>query len=228
MSGRTTLILGVILLALVAYLVISNNADETTAEVTVPPAPTVAPRIRVIPETTDIITPTRLEVTGTDEDGNLTNRAFALDETGAWAQVVPTYTQLISGSIISQANGMLNISSRQVLQSGENPLAAYGLDEPATVIVVVAERNGESVRYTFNVGDVIVGGTGYYLQRQGDDRVYVVDQTAVQSAISLLTSIPVPPPPPVVPMTSTLTITPTGSITATVPLTNTVPITPTQ
>jgi hypothetical protein len=230
MSGRTTLILGVVLLVLVAYLVISNNnADETTAEATIPPAPTVAPRTRVIPETADTLTPVRLDVTGTDEDGNLINRAFALDETGAWAQVVPTYTQLISGSIVSQANGMLNISSRQVLPSGENPLSAYGLDAPGIVIVVVADRGGQGVRYTFNIGDEIVGGTGYYLQREGDGRVYVVDRTAIESATALLTSIPVPPPPPTVePITSTLTITPTGLFSPTVPLTTTIPITSTQ
>lgn len=229
MSGRTTLILGVVLLVLVAYLVISNKADETTAEATSPPAPTVAPRTRVIPETADILTPIRLDVTGTDEDGNLINRAFALDDTGAWAQVVPTYTQLISGSIISQANGMLNISSRQVLQVGENPLSAYGLDAPSIVIIVVADRGGQGLRYTFNIGDEIVGGTGYYLQREGDERVYVVDRTAVESATALLTSIPVPPPPPTVePITSTLTITPTNLISPTVPLTSTLPITSTQ
>ena len=228
MSSRTTLILGVILLVLVGYLVISNRAEEQeAAEATTPPIPTTAPRTRVIPEADAGSVPIRLELSNTDEDGNLIERVFAVDETGFWAQTVPTYTQLISGSIVSQANGMLNISSRLVLQGDDNPVSAYGLDNPASTIVVVADHNGRSVRYTFLIGNQIVGGTGYYLQREGDSRVYVVDLTAVDSALSLLSLIPVLPPTPVPPITNTLTITGTGNITNTLPLTGTGVITPT-
>lgn len=228
MNARTTLILGVIAIILIAYLLISNQAEEEgAAEATVPPIPTTAPRTRVIPESETVLTPVRLELSGIDEDGNVQERAFEPDDTGVWAQVVPTYTQLISGSIVSQANGMLNISSRLVLQADENPLSAYGLEEPAYTIAVEAEREGETVRYVFLVGEQIVGGTGYYLQLIGDPRVYVVDLTAVQSAVGLLANIPVPPPLPELEIVPTLTLTETSHITDTIPLTNTVPLTST-
>jgi len=228
MNSRTTLILGVVLLVLVGYLVISNRADEeATAEATTVPIPTTAPRTPVIPETDANLVPVRMEISNTDEDGNSITRIFELDDTGIWAQTVPTYTQLISGSIISQANGMLNISSRIVMPADDNPLSAYGLDAPASTIVVVANRDGQAVRYTFLIGNQIVGGTGYYLQREGDDRVYVVDLTAVDSALALLTTIPIQIPAPVPPLTSTTGITSTGNITNTVPLTTTATITAT-
>jgi hypothetical protein len=225
MNARTTLILGVIAIILIAYLVISNQTEEdAAAAATVPPVPTTAPRTRVIPESETTLTPVRLEVSGTDDNGNLLERTFEPDETGIWAQVVPTYTQLISGSIVSQANGLLNISSRQVLQPDENPVSAYGLDEPLYTIAVEAEREAETVRYVFLIGNQIVGGTGYYLQLMGDPRVYIVDLTAVESAVSLLTIIPVPAPVPTLEITSTLDITETGNITNTIPLSDTVPV----
>lgn len=226
MSSRTTLILGVILLVLVGYLVISNRAEEQeAAEATTPPVPTTAPRTRVLPETDANLMPVRMEISNVDEDGNTITRIFEVDESGFWVQTVPTYTLLISGSIVSQANGLLNISSRLVLPADDNPLSAYGLDNPASTIVVVADRNGQAVRYTFLIGNQIVGSTGYYLQRQGDDRVYVVDLTAVDSALGLLTSVPIQPPPPAI--TNTLTVTTTGNITTTIPLTTTGTVTAT-
>lgn len=226
MNARTTLILGVVAIILIAYLLISNQAEEEgAAEATTPPIPTTAPRTRVVPESETTLIPVRLELTGSDEDGNVQERTFEPDDTGLWVQVVPTYTQLISGSIVSQVNGMLNISSRLVLQADENPLSAYGLEEPAYIIAVEAEREGETVRYVFLIGEQIVGGTGYYLQLMGDPRVYVVDLTAVQSAVGLLTSIPVPPPLPELEIVPTLTLTETSNVTNTIPLTNTMPLT---
>lgn len=228
MNSRTTIILGVVLLVLVGYLLISNRTgEEEAAEVTTVPIPTSAPRVPVIPETDANLVPVRMEISNTDEEGNTITRVFEVDDTGIWAQTVPTYTLLISGSIISQANGMLNISSRIVLPADDNPLSAYGLDDPASTIVVVADRNGQAVRYTFLIGDQIVGGTGYYLQLDGDNRVYVVDLTAVDSALALLTTIPIQIPTPTPPLTSTLGITGTGNITNTVPLTATATITAT-
>ncbi|MEI2611352.1 MAG: DUF4340 domain-containing protein [Candidatus Promineifilaceae bacterium] len=229
MNSRTTWILGVVLLVLVGYLVISNRtAGEEAAEATVPPDPTPVPRTQVLPETEQVLTPVRLELSGTDEEGNLINRVYMAGEGGIWAQIVPTATQLISGSIVSQATAMLNISSRLVLPADENPLSAYGLDDPTYVIIVVADRNGESVRYVFNVGATIVGETGYYLQRQGDERVYVVDRTAVDGAIALLTAVPVPPPTIItVPFTNTLPFSDTAPITPTISVTSTVPVTST-
>lgn len=229
MNSRTTLILGVVLLVLVGYLLINNRADEeNAAEATTAPIPTTAPRTPVLPETGANLVPVRMEISNTDTEGNSITRVFALESAGIWAQTVPTYTLLISGSIISQANGMLNISSRTVLPADDNPLSAYGLDDPSSTIVVVANRDGQTVRYTFLIGNQIVGGTGYYLQREGDDRVYVVDLTAVDSALALLTTIPIQIPTPVPPLTTTTGITSTGNITNTVPLTATATITATS
>lgn len=230
MNSRTTVILGVVLLLLVGYLVLSNRAGEgEDAAATLPPIPTPLPRTRVIPETGDSVTPVRLEVSGPDEQGNLVRRVFTADVEGTWSQIVPTATQLITGSIVSQANSMLNISARQIIPAGENPLSAYGLDDPTYIIAIEVARNDQTILYSFNVGAEIVGGTGFYLQREGDGRIYVVDRTAVQNTISLLSSIPVIPPPVefsdfsnlIEPITSTVTFTETGNITLTLPLTDT-------
>jgi hypothetical protein len=70
---------------------------------------------------------------------------------------------------------MHSVSALNILASPE-ATAGYGLDEPSRVVTCRVE-NGNS--YTLAVGKASFDGSGYYAQRRGDSRVYVISRIPV-------------------------------------------------
>jgi hypothetical protein len=72
------------------------------------------------------------------------------------------------------------------------PAAAYGLDHPREV-VACRVMSGRS--YNLSVGNQSFDGSGYYTQKTGDSRVYVISSVAVDEFDKVLAEPPVQPTP---------------------------------
>lgn len=221
MSGRTLAILFVVLLLVAAAAILVNQRA---------PAPEPTPEIPPTPERVQFLEGATIEsVTRLDVRDNLNDdfASFFRDGQGLWYQTNPTATLVISQTMNSQVTGLLNMTSQRTLGADENPLSAYGLDNPAyTVVLAFQGEDGLVTRALFLVGNETPAGTGYYLQKEGDPRVYIVPTFSLNSLISLLTSPPVPTPTAATaPISGTAPVSGTTTLTTTVPLTATLPLT---
>ena len=92
-----------------------------------------------------------------------------------------------------QANvsGLARLTSRRALEPDANPLSDYGLDEPDYSFTFRADRNDQTIRYLFLVGNETPTGDAFYIQREGDERVHVAVPTNIQNMIDLVTSPPI-------------------------------------
>lgn len=227
MSGRTTGILFVVLLVVagIAYLV---SRQEPAVEETATPAVAVA-----TPVTSSLISGLSIESVSRLEVNNLQEEDSAVFEHRAtdWFQTVPTQTQVMSATIDSYMQGMVILTSRRTLPSSAGEPADFGLDNPAYQIILSGRPVSETVRFTLLVGDATPADDGYYVQKQGDPRVHIVNKFVMDNLINLLESVPVllPTPEPTpftLVITDTVGLTGTATITATVPaITSTVPAT---
>jgi hypothetical protein len=147
MSWRTTAALFVILLMVAALVVLQNQQDK--AEGT-PEVPTLTAPRAIFPNISgsDI---QRLDIERA-EDGAIVS--FERQENGMdWYQTVPTYTLAVSQTLTNRLSGLANIATRDNVLRGENPLSAYGLDEPAYTISFVVPEEGRALRYRIFVGN---------------------------------------------------------------------------
>ena len=195
---RNTLILFVLALALGGYAWFISQPENAPAV----PLPTAQPpaatneRVPLFPEANGVNV-TRVELSAREP---FTPTTLIQDEFGSWYQTVPTRTQLVTATLNTQMTTLATLTSRRVLVADANPLAAYGLAEPAYEIVLYAARaDGTSVRYTLFVGDSLTTSDGYYVQRKGDDRVFIVAVAGIDAVIGLPAALPVfvPIPTPV-------------------------------
>jgi hypothetical protein len=200
MNGRTLAILFVVVVILGAVVYLMNQDDGAATAVdpvtgvsvdpnaTAIPSPT--PPINLVRDTT-INDVQRLEVTRLEDDFQV---AFVRADDGAWFQVVPTSTMVLSGTMDSNVTRIVNITSQSALAADANPLSAYGLDSPQFEIVLVAQRDGSNVRHVFTIGNKTPTGDRYYAQKQGDPRIHVLLSSTVESMTGLLEERPIAPP----------------------------------
>lgn len=193
MNWRTTAALFVILVALGAVVYWQSRQEAANGDdAPTPPAP-AAETTPLFPGVTTADTQ-RLEVGRADGAAV----QFQRQEDGAWVQTAPTTTVAISQTMESRASSLLALSSRRTLSPDENPLSAYGLEEPAAIIIVAARRAAEDaeggteqiIRHTLHVGNQTPAEDGYYVQKVGDRRVHVVPLTAVDTVLRLIDDPP--------------------------------------
>lgn len=197
MNWRTTAVLFVVLAGLVGFLVWQNQQEET-AVLTDNPLPTVP------------ATPVRTTLISTTNDGieglTITNLAtgenvlFVQTTLGEWQQTEPTESAVISDTLNTAVAGLLNLTSTRTLNADENPLSAYGLDEPSHQISVLVDDEGteQLIRVTLLVGDETAVGSSTYVQKEGDGRVHLLPAGIVENLLNLLIDPPLiePTPPP--------------------------------
>jgi hypothetical protein len=89
---------------------------------------------------------------------------------------------------------MSSIEAIKVLNTIDQPqpASAYGLDRPREV-VACRVMSGRS--YNLSVGNQSFDGSGYYSQKTGDSRVYVISSVAVDEFDKVLAEPPVQPTP---------------------------------
>ncbi len=219
MSGRTVVILFVVLLVVGAIALLISRQEETAE-----PTPTLPPQPESVQllEGVEMNTVGRLEVR--DEMGD---RLIELlrEPDGGWFQVHPTATLAISQTVNTSVTGLLNLTSRRTLSPDENPLSAYGLDAPTyRITLAVRMEAGGTVRHVFLVGDETPAGDAYYVQKEGDPRVYLVPKFSLDNLAALLDDPPIPTPAP--PISVTVPFSSTVPLSSTTPITSTSPITP--
>lgn len=213
MSWRTTGILFIVLVALGALVYFQSRQDEGDP----PDATATAPRLNTVSIFGDVTVDNvrRLEVTA----GGGREASFSRDAEAGWYMTAPTATTVISPTVTNSVTGLINTASRRTFASEENPLDAYGLEDPARQIVVVVAREGQLIRYQLDVGNETPAEDAYYVLRAGDGRIHLMTKSILDGIFELATDPPLPESlPTAVP---TLPITGTESITATTPLTAT-------
>lgn len=185
MNWRTTGILFLLLLLLGAVVYWQKQSGE--AEIATPTAAlaagTFTETVPLLPDVTveDVL---RLEVRQASSGEQVT---FEQDA-GVWTTTVPTATQVISATVVTPLQSLLDASSRRTLPPDANPLEAYGLSTPATTIVVAARRDGATVRHTLYVGNLTPAEDAYYLQKAGDPRIHVVASFPINNVLDLLSA----------------------------------------
>ncbi|MEM7112283.1 MAG: DUF4340 domain-containing protein [Chloroflexota bacterium] len=194
MNWRTTAVLFLILVALGGYLYYDSQQEETAVDEETIAEPTVAaPAIdQTVPLLDGAIANDvrQLDITRA-EDGVVAT--FSHDGLGDWQQVAPTAQAVLTTTLTTQVTGFINLTSNRVFSSTENPLSAYGLDAPAyTIGLNTLAGDGTSKAYTLSVGNETPTNNGYYVQKPGDPRVYVVAKGSVDNMINLIDNPPLP------------------------------------
>jgi hypothetical protein len=215
MSWRTTGILFLILLV-VAGVVFwqSRQSAEETAALPTASAPTQQTQPVSLFPTVELAQVARVDVS--EGTGQLL-ASFTQDTDRTWFMTVPTSTQVLSTTVSTSVTGLMNATSRRTLLADENPLSAYGLDNPLYTITIAVDRETDTALYRVQVGDTVPSGDAYYMLKAGDARILVVPKLAVDNILNLVEQPPVVTPTPQV----TLPLTGTVPITGTAPLSTT-------
>jgi len=118
---------------------------------------------------------------------------------GTWSIVQPSKQSADTGAVelaISQMSSLSLITDLGTKITLEN----FGMDKPRyTITLTTAEAT-----YTLEVGSPTVTGSGYYVRKQGDERVVVVGTYALESVLAWAQTLPLPAT-PTPPETATLT-----------------------
>jgi len=108
----------------------------------------------------------------------------------AWQVVAPAPGEADIIRLYNLADTVANMSSSRTLDSVD--LAVFGLAEP-TATVTLGLQNGTTI--TLEIGDQNPGRTDYYVQKEGDPRVYLVASTYIAGLLDLVDNPPYPPTP---------------------------------
>lgn len=112
----------------------------------------------------------------------------------AWQVVAPAPGEADIIRLYNLADMVANMSSSRTLDGAD--LAVFGLAEPAAT-VTLGLQNGTA--FTIEIGDQNPGRTDYYVQKEGDSRVYLVASTYIAGLLDLVDNPPYPataaPPP---------------------------------
>lgn len=170
-SWKAAAALGVVLVGLVAYLLVSQSR----------PRPQPPPFLPCDPATAVSL--------GVEGQG----RTFAMargDAQHDWLVTQPV-RQPAEGTA---ADALVeSADSLQVLSTiGRTAAPAqYGLDRPRDVVTC---RVKAGASFTLSVGNPSFDGSGYYVRKQGDSRVYVISGAQVEALERALTAPPVGQP----------------------------------
>ena len=199
MNWRTPAILLLVVVALAALVWVTreDSAEDVSALPTSTPPP-VAVRPTDVPlRLFDDATTTTVRRLELQSAGGLTTTLFVQDAEGGWQQSSPLAQDVDDGALLNFLTGLLNLTSRRTLAPDLNPLSSYGLADPWLTVAVSYERDGAIVRKTLFVGSELATSDGYYVQRAGDRRIYVVATSTLNNLTRLQTDPPLPEPTPV-------------------------------
>lgn len=184
MNWRITVILFVILLLLAAILFLMRQPPIEN-EIELQPSPTQ--QTLLVREITinDVV---RLDI------ANLKNNqfvSFARSSNGEWSQDTSNSSVIASNTIDSRVLGLINLSSSaSIPQVEEGKLSDFGLEEPEAVIILVAIKDNQNVRYAFHIGNETATSNGVYVSKEGDPRIHVVPSIVLENILALIREMP--------------------------------------
>jgi hypothetical protein len=170
---KTTLIMGAIFAALLAYVVLVETKREP------PPTP-----FSIVDFALDEVKALRLT------DGERTLRM--VHEGADWRIVEPENAPADAYDVYLPIDDLVHLDARIVVSDEVDDLAAYGLDPP--VLTLEVER-ADGTEEQFYIGRETPDGTAFYLQRAPDERLYIVDHYKIEPFFEWLSSPPYQPTP---------------------------------
>jgi uncharacterized protein DUF4340 len=200
MNRRTTLILVGLAALLAVYVWYSGRPGSNAAGTGTPSLPTP------IPGSGALFKATAEQIAGMSIVDKAGNRSVALskDAQGNWQVTAPDVRPADPTQAQSWASQFANVFVSTVITQSTD-LTPFGVISPTyTAGVKLVDGTNVSV----SIGDKVPTGSGYYVLREGEPNVVVVDTSAIDGLVKLLGS-----PPYFVP---TATPSPTGALTATV------------
>jgi hypothetical protein len=183
--NRGTLILAAALLVVIIAAVLFNN-NQQTAVPTATPAPT-QPSVRVF-TSLDAARTTNVVVRNNDDGTQTTltrDPSFLWGVTATGAITATENRSVDQVSIPGYLASLANLSSNQNFTS--DSLADFGLDSPATSIVLTTDDGGT---FTLHVGDANVTGNRYYVLVEQAAGTGSTPPTAVPTALPTATVDP--------------------------------------
>lgn len=187
MSWRTTGLLFIALLIVGAIAFWQSRNDDDVEEAQPTAQAPVAEGVNLF-EGVDVERIARLDVRESVE----AQASFHREPDGEWYMTTPTTTVVISQTVTNSLMGLLNTGSRRTFAPGENPLDAYGLQDPLRDIIVAVERSDQVVRYHLQVGNETPAGDAYYVLKEGDRRVHLMTKSTLDGIFSLASDPPLP------------------------------------
>lgn len=198
MKPRTTLILGGVFLALLAYVYFG--------EIRRPPAPDA----NATPTPAPIMNVAADQVLGITVRGGEQETRLSREQGGEWQLEAPVPGPADTARVDQFLDRVATLSPTRTLDE-PGSLEDYGLDQPALEVTLTL---GDGSTQVLQIGAANPQGTAYYVQVQGLDGVHLVSALLQQSAQEMLDTPPVPPTPtPTEPATPTAE--PTAEATAT-------------
>lgn len=210
MNSRSTLVMVVIALALAAIVYFGvirgpGAAEPTPFPTFPPPAP---PLFAVQPESINALRVSR----------PAENKAFAVQRgpDGVWriTEAATTTVSLPAQADAAQVGNALQqlaaLTPSRTLTEGLD-LNLMGLVNPSTIITLSATSGitGTLASYELRVGIEPFKGGGYYAQKPGDAKVYLIASSTIELFTAYLTRVPLAPTPT---LTPTIAISVTGTI----------------
>ncbi len=188
MSWRTTGILFVVLLIVVAVAVLQNRDDGQNDAGTMPTAQAPPSESVALFDGTTEDDFVRLDITL--DAGSVVS--FNREDDGRWFMTTPTATEVLSQTVTNTLIGLINTASRRTFSAEQNQMDDYGLSDPAREIVLAVSREERVVRYRLQIGNETPAGDGYYLLKEGDRRVHILMKSIVDRIFELASAPPFP------------------------------------
>ena len=181
--GKTTLIVAGIFCALLAYVLLVEDKKEPPPELRpgVTPSPTPAAILNIA-----LADVRALEVRG---GANQVTRLTYAD--GTWRVALPEDAPANEAALAWTMSDLLRLEARQIVSEQVSDPAAYTLDVPALTLAIEARAGTE----TIHVGRETPDGSAFYIQRQGDPRLYIIDHYKVDALLEWLAQPPYLPTP---------------------------------
>ncbi len=183
MNTRLTLILVLAVALLGGYVYFFELSKPATAPAVPGALPGETP-IPMVATTADNLA--GLEVTSPDGHVELSRPPG-----GNWLISQPDLGEADQVRVSSVVGRLAPLNATRVLTENVQPLAEYGLANPAVTLTLVSKDNA---RATVQIGDATTAGDNYYAKMSTDNTVYLIAKTPIDDAKKFVTSPPKPLP----------------------------------
>jgi len=197
MNRNTTIVLVIAFGLMVLYvLLVQRPKDEAAANAT----PTVSPR----PSPVWSFTSDQVAEFGITDLPKNRSVTVARDAQGVWMVTAPETRRADETQVSSKVGQLANLSVSTIITKSAD-LSPFGVLSP-TYTIGVKLADGSQLKAA--VGDKVPTGIGYYVLRDGETDVLVVNSSSIDGLVGLLDNppyfVPTPTPAPTEAITSTV------------------------
>ena len=180
---KTTLIVAGLFCALLAYVLLVEDKKE--------PPPDLRPGVTPSPTPAPILDITLADVYALEVRGSANQVTRLTYANGTWRVALPQEAPANDAALAWPVSELIRLEARQIVSDQVDDPAAYSLDVPVLTLVIEAGAGTE----TIHVGRETPDGSAFYIQRQGDPRLYIIDHYKVDALLEWLAQPPYQPTP---------------------------------